>query len=154
MPDGMKGMLVNIFHSQLSQSVLRLLPLLLIVFATFSIRLPDLSAQTPIAEREKNRDYVRVTVGHRDDNMVYYTLDNPPYPRLLEILDKAIPVYEKLTGTTFFRRIVVVYTGLPNSAVIGRLLDSRTALMTRCRESPDLFPRPAQLSHFHRVTVG
>ncbi|MCK6581357.1 MAG: lipocalin family protein [Anaerolineae bacterium] len=114
-------------------------PLLWIVLVLCSLilNLTGAAAQG-VPDREDNRPAVRVTIGARDDNWVYYTPDQPDYNRVIAILERAIPVYEQITGITWTRRVNVIYTGSGGASVVGRIMDSREAYVTR-REPAALF---------------
>ncbi|MBK8033709.1 MAG: hypothetical protein IPK17_30265 [Chloroflexi bacterium] len=105
-----------------------------------------------VPNREDNRPAVRVTIGTRDDNWVYYTPDQPDFNRVIAVLNRAIPVYEQLTGITWSRRVVIVYTGSGGATVIGRILDSREAYVTR-REPAALFAADPMNCHI-RISAG
>ncbi len=92
-------------------------------------------------EREDIRPFVRVTIGTRTDNYIYYTPDQPDYNRVLDILDTALPIYTTMTGLPWTTQIVIVYmdTNPGNLAVLGRILENSTAYVTR-REPAALFP--------------
>ncbi len=117
----------------------------------FTLTVSSTAAQdTP--NREDNRPAVRVTIGTRDDNWVYYTPDQPDFNRVIAVLNRAIPIYEQLTGITWTRRVVIVYMGSGGATVIGRILDSREAYVTR-REPAALFAADPMNCHI-RLSAG
>ncbi len=99
-----------------------------------------------VPDREDNRLAVRVTIGARDDSWIFYTPDSPDWNRVIGILNRAIPVYEQLTGLTWSRRVNVVYTGNGGATVFGRMMDSRQAYVTR-REPAALFAADPMSCH-------
>ncbi len=103
--------------------------------------------------REEVRPFVRVTIGTRTDNYIYYTPDQPDYNRVLDVLDTALPIYTTLTGLPWTTQIVIVYMGSAptNLFVIGRVLENSTAYVTRL-EPPRLFP-DAESCHI-RIYTG
>lgn len=129
----------------LTKRLLQAAMLLVVAVIIGNIR-GDVSAQGGL-DREEVRPFVRVTFGSRTDNYIYYTPDNPDYPRIVRILDKAIPIYSAMTGQPWTTQIVVVYMGNNSTSlsVMGRLLDNSTAYVTR-REPAALFP-DAQSCH-------
>lgn len=129
-----------IIQRRLSWTALVLCFFVLIAGAT-----PPLSAQQ-VPDREDMRPAVRVTIGARDDSWVYYTPDQPDFNRVITVLNRAIPVYEQITGITWTRRVNVVYTGSGGAAVIGRMMDSLQAYVTR-REPPALFAADPMSCH-------
>ncbi len=91
-------------------------------------------------DREATRPYVQVTIGGRSDNYVYYTPDNPNYMRIVDILNKALPIYTTMTGRSWDHQIFVVFMGGngTNLSVLGRMLDNSSAYVTR-REPAERF---------------
>lgn len=92
-------------------------------------------------DREEVRPFVRVAIGSRPDNYIYYTPDNPDYNRILDILDTAIPIYSAMTGLPWTTQIVIVFmdTDPTNRFALGRVLENNAAYVTRL-EPARLFP--------------
>jgi len=90
--------------------------------------------------REDTRPYERFTAGGRGDNLVYYTVDLPDYPRFIRIINESIAVFDTLTAVPWNTQIVIVFMGVPysGSPVIGRVLSPSQAYVTR-REPQTLF---------------
>jgi len=124
--------------------------LCMLLISLGSLTAPTAAQEVP--DRESVRNAVRVTIGARDDNWVYYTPDNPDFNRVLAVLNRAIPIYEQITGITWARRVVVVYMGSGGALVLGRILDSRDAYVTR-REPRILFATDPMNCHI-RIYAG